>query len=132
LKFFFDNQLSPHLASAINALAKGDGHSALHLRDKFPADTPDIDWIRKLSEEGDWVLICGDLDITRTKAERSVWKSAGLVGFFLKHGWMQQKPWDQAWRLVKWWPSIVTQAQIAAPGSTYLVQVNPTGKFETL
>jgi hypothetical protein len=132
LKFFFDNQLSPHLAAAIHALTAVDGHSAIHLRDKFSPDTPDVDWIKALSQEGEWVLICGDLNITRTKAEKSVWRNAGLIGFFLKNGWMHQKPWDQAWRLVKWWPSIVTQAQLAKPRSTYLVQVNPTGKFETL
>jgi hypothetical protein len=132
LKFFFDNQLAPHLASSIDALTRADGHEATHLRAKFPQNTPDIDWIHALSKEGDWVLICGDMNITRVKAERTVWKNAGLIGFFLKKGWMSQTPWEQAWRLVKWWPSIVKQANIAAPGSTYLVQVNPTGKFETL
>ena len=132
MKFFFDNQLSPHLAASIDALTRSDGNEAWHLRAKFPPDTPDVDWIQALSKECDWILICGDMNITRARAERSVWRNAGLIGFFLKKGWMHQTPWEQAWRLVKWWPSIVKQASIAAPGSTYLVQVNPTGKFETL
>jgi len=132
LRFFFDNQLSPHLAASINALARPEGNEVVHLRSKFAANTPDVEWIDALSKEGGWILICGDLDITRTKAERTIWRAAGLIGFFLKKGWMNQGPWDQAWRLVKWWPSIVMQARIAAPGSTYLVAVNPSGKFETL
>jgi hypothetical protein len=131
LKFFFDNQLPPHLAASIKALANADGDEVVHLRDRFKPDTPDVDWIRTLSEEGGWILICGDMNITRTKAERAVWKNAGLVGFFLKKGWINQTPWEQAWRLVKWWPTIVAQARIAAPGSTYYVHLQPNGKLET-
>jgi hypothetical protein len=131
LKFFFDNQLSPHLAASIAVLAKTDGHDVVHLRDKFKPDTDDVDWIAALSKEGNWILICGDMNITRTRAERSVWKDAGLVGFFLKKGWMSLTPWEQAWRLVKWWPTIVAQASIAAPGSTYFVHLQPNGKLET-
>jgi hypothetical protein len=131
LKFFFDNQLAPHLAAAIRALAKPDGDEVIHLRERFKPDTPDVDWIKELAAEGGWILICGDMNITRTKAERVVWRSAGLVGFFLKKGWINQTPWEQAWRLVKWWPTIVAQAGIAAPGSTYYVHLQPNGKLET-
>jgi hypothetical protein len=132
LKFLFDNQLSPYLADAIHALAGPDGDQVIHLRKKFPPNTSDKDWILSLSAEGGWIVVCGDLDIIRTKAEKPIWKSAGLIGFFLKKGWINIGPWDQAWRLVKWWPTIVAAARIAAPGATFGVQVNPTGKLETL
>lgn len=132
MKFFFDNQLSPHLARAIGALADADGDEVAHLRERFSPDTKDVVWIPALAHEQGWIVITADLNIVRTRAERPVWKSSGLVGFFLKKGWMSLTPWDQAWRLVKWWPVIVEQARLAAPGSTYAVQVNPTGKLETL
>jgi hypothetical protein len=132
LRFLFDNQLSPRLAEAINALAQPDGDEIIHLRKKFPPDTSDIEWLTKLGDEGGWIVVCGDLNIIRARAERVVWKSVGLIGFFLKKGWINLAPWDQAWRLVKWWPTIVAQAQIAAPGNTYGVGVNATGKLETL
>jgi exonuclease III len=132
LRYFFDNQLAPQLADCLRAMAKVEGHEVVHLRDKFAANIPDVEWIRKLAEEGGWIVICGDLNITRTRAEKAVWKNAGLVGFFLKKGWMNLGPWEQAWRLIKWWPTIQTQASLAAAGSTYLVPVNVTGKFETL
>jgi hypothetical protein len=132
LKFFFDNQLSPHLARSIHALASADGHEVTHLREKFSPATKDPIWIPALSKEGGWIIISGDLDIIRTRAERPVWKAAGLTGFFLKRGWLSIDPWEQAWRLVKWWPDIVKQARLATPGSTYGVQLNPNGKFETL
>src|ERR1700722_13024715 len=104
LKFLFDNQLSPHLANSIHALACQEGHEVTHLRCKFPVNTPDIEWLQALGKEGGWILICGDLDIIRTRAERPIWRSVGLIGFFLKKGWINLKPWDQAWRLVRWWP----------------------------
>jgi hypothetical protein len=132
LRFFFDNQLSPRLAASLGALAGFDGDVVTHLREKFPQNTKDVDWIPKLAEERDWIIICGDLDIVRTRVEQQVWRSAKLVGFFLKKGWMNLPPWEQAWRLVKWWPVIRRQAEIAAPGSTYLVQAQPANKVQTL
>jgi hypothetical protein len=132
VKFFFDNQLSPRLAMAIGALTSADGHEVVHLRDKFDPSEKDEIWIPALASEGGWILICGDLNIVRTKAQRPIWRAARMVGFFLKPGWLNQGPWDQAWRLVRWWPVIVKQAAIAAAGSTYGLGVNPSGKVETL
>ena len=132
MKFFFDNQLSPRLAQAIGALSSVDGHEVIHLRDKFDPSTKDEIWIPALAGEGDWILICGDLNIVRTKAQRPIWRASRMVGFFLKPGWMAQGPWEQAWRLVRWWPVIVKQSALAAPGSTYGLAVNPGQKVETL
>ena len=133
MRFFFDNQLSPHLAKSIHALTAADGgHVVVHCREKYRPSTSDSDWIQALAAERDWIIVSGDLNIIRTRAERPIWRGSGLIGFFLKKGWMNQTPWEQAWRLVRWWPDIVKQAQIAAPGATYAVQLAWTGKFETL
>lgn len=132
MRFFFDNQLSPHLAASINALAAPEGHEVIHLRTKFPQNITDVEWIPALAKEGGWIVICGDLNIIRTRAEKPVWKASGLTGFFLKKGWINLTPWEQAWRLVKIWPQIVKQAELASPGSTYGVDVNAKGKFDTL
>jgi hypothetical protein len=132
MKFFFDNQLSPHLAQSIHALAKVDGDEVVHKRDRFAPDTPDVEWIQRLSAEGSWVVVSGDLNILRTRAEKPVWKAARLIGFFLKKGWMNITPWDQAWHLIRWWPLITAQAKLAEPGSTYLVHLKFNGKLESL
>jgi len=132
MRFFFDNNLSPYLAESINALARQDGDEVTHMRTKFPQDTPDVEWIKKLASEGNWIVVSGDLDIVRTRAEKPVWQAAGLVGFFLMKGWMTLTPWDQAWRLVRWWPVIVTQGKIAGRGSTFRVAVNFNGKLAPL
>jgi hypothetical protein len=132
VKFFFDNQLSPRLAQAIGALSAAEGHEVVHLRDRFASSERDEVWIPALAAEGQWILVCGDLNIVRTKAQRPIWRASRLVGFFLKPGWMNQGPWEQAWRLVRWWPVVVRQAALAAPGSTYGLAVNPSSKVETL
>jgi hypothetical protein len=132
VRFFFDNQISPHLAAALHMLSAPDGHEVTHLRAKFPQSAKDYEWIPALSSEGGWIVVSGDLDIIRTRAERPIWKGAGLIGFFLKRGWINLDSWEQGWRMVKWWPTVISAATAAAPGATFGVGVNPTGKLETL
>lgn len=129
MKFFFDNQLPPGLAEAVSALSQTDGHEVVHLRKKFPPNTTDTAWISELAKEGDWIVISGDLDIIRTRAEKGIWKEAKLTGFFLKAGWIEIPKWEQASKLIRTWPRIVEQTKLVAPGATFLVPVSGQ-KFE--
>ena len=52
MRLLFDNNISPRVPRAINALISGEGGEAIPLRDKFPANTPDIDWIESIGNEG--------------------------------------------------------------------------------
>jgi hypothetical protein len=116
----------------VNCLAQPQGHEVVHLRRKFAPNTKDVDWIPALSQEGNWIVVSGDLDIIRTRAERPVWRSAGLTGFFLKKGWINIDEWEQASKLMQWWPVIITAARIAKPGSTFGVPVKFSGRLEQL
>ena len=60
MKCLFDNNMPPKLARTINYLEGDDGITVEHLKDKFPADISDIDWIKKLTNEGDWFVITRD------------------------------------------------------------------------
>ena len=53
MNFFLDNNLSPHLARALDALSSADGHHVVALRDKFREATLDTDWIKALALEAD-------------------------------------------------------------------------------
>ena len=44
-----------------------------------------------------------------------------LLAFFLAKGWTNQSLWDQAWRFVKWWPSIVEQSRRIRPPAGFIV-----------
>ena len=58
--------------------------SGVALRDKFPQNVSDIEWIEELAKEGDWVAFTADYDIVRQGAIKVAWKKAGLVGFVLR------------------------------------------------
>jgi hypothetical protein len=97
----------------------------------FPADTPDVEWIRKLAAEAEWVIISGDVRISRNEFERRAWLESRMTAFFLAKGWTVLKLWDQAWRLMKWWPDIVAQAERISPGAGFTVPLRST-KLEQL
>jgi hypothetical protein len=122
LRFLLDNCLPPRLAEAIDIL--DDDSVVTHLSQMFPRNTPDAEWISKLGEEGGWVIVSGDLRISRNKAERQAWLESGLTAFFLAGAWGQQKLWSTAWRMIKWWPFIVAQAQSIRPGAGFIVPIS--------
>lgn len=133
MRFFLDNCLSPKFARALDALEGGEGHRVHHLVDKFPdrRDIPDREWIRALAEERDWVIVSGDPRITRNAAEREAWLESGLTAFFLGKGWMTVRLWDQAWKLVQWWPRITDQAAKVQPPAGFVIPVRGS-KFEVV
>jgi hypothetical protein len=131
VRFFLDNTLPPRFAVALQALEGDDGNRILHLRSKFPAQTKDVDWIRSLASEGDWVIISGDIRISQNEFERKEWLESGLTAFFFAKGWTAIKLWDQAWRLIKWWPAIVDQALRIQPGAGFIVPLK-SAKLEQL
>lgn len=129
MRFFFDNCISPRLAAAIGALSE---YEVKHLRDKFPPNTPDIEWLRVLSEEGDWIIISGDTRIFRTSHELAAWRSAGLTGFFWSSQWFKKKIWEHAWRLVRWWPKIEEQAKLVEAGAAFELPLKYNSKFRQI
>ena len=82
MKIFFDHCLSFTLAHALSSLFRDD-HEIVALQDKFARDITDIEWIRALNQEGHWIVISGDLRITRNHAERRAFQSSQLTGFFM-------------------------------------------------
>lgn len=126
MRFFFDNNLSPKIVKALQALQPDVQLS--HLRDKFSPDTLDDVWIQALAAEGQWIIISGDVRIAKNSALRRVWLESDLVTFFLASGWMSLTIWDSAWRLIKWWPRIIDTAENFRPPASFLVSVNPPGK----
>jgi hypothetical protein len=111
--------MPPRIVDALRALE--DGYVVKHLRELFPVDTPDIEWIQRIASDPDWVIISGDIRISQNEFERRAWLESGLTAFFLAKGWTRLKLWDQAWRLVKWWPEIVAQAIRIKPGAGFIV-----------
>lgn len=129
MKFFFDNCISHRLAAAIGALSK---YEVKHLRDKFSTNTPDKEWIRRLAEEGDWIIISGDTRIFRNQHELAAWQSAKITGFFWAPQWLGIDLYDQAWRLVRWWPKIEEQAKLVEAGAAFELPLKHSSRFRQL
>jgi hypothetical protein len=122
VRFFLDNNLPPRLARALNELSKPE-HEVVHLREKFQPDTSDTTWLHTLASEGDWVIVSGDLRITRLPHEQKAWQESGLTAFFLEKGWSSLQFWEKATKLVGWWEAIVLQATRVEAGVGFLVPV---------
>ena len=125
MKFFIDNCLPPRVARSLHGFVQDQGHLVVHLRDRFPPDTPDEDWIAALAQEGEWVVITADQNINKKPVQRMAWQDSGLTGFFLKKGWMDG-PEEQAARLIKIFALMVDIATSNPPGTSILVQGGAT------
>ena len=132
MKFFLDNCLSPRLSRALANLVEVDGHEVVHLAERFARDEPDESWIPKLGAEGGWVIISGDSRIVRSPHLRAIWRASGLTAFFLARSWLGMSLLDQAWRIIRWWPVIVSQAELVSPGAGFEVPAKPTMKFRQI
>jgi hypothetical protein len=132
LKVLLDHNLSPHIAAAMDALVRPRGHQVVALQKRFPPHTADEVWIRALGQEGGWVVISGDVRITKNAAERNAWRQAGLIGFFLMPVWRKYDPLGQTARLLLWWEKLVVQAQLVKGGAIYQLPINVGNKLKQL
>lgn len=111
MKYFFDNNISIRIANAINELEGRDGNTVTHLRTKFSQSATDIEWMKKLGQEGSWVVITSDRNIIKNPLERRAWLESGLTVFFLKENFKNHPFWDQAWQLIRRWEGIRKEAE---------------------
>lgn len=119
MRVFLDNNLSPYLARALNALLEPEGDQVVHLTDLFAPDIPDHEWITALSAAGEWVVVSGDIRIFRNRPEREAWRRSRLVVFFLAPQWSRARNIEKAWRLLRWWLRIREQAALMAPPAAF-------------
>jgi hypothetical protein len=130
VRLFLDNCLAVRHARALHSILEPEGHSVVHLRDKFTADIPDAKWLHELGKEGDWVVISGDVRIVRNAHEREAWHQSGLTVFFLKPGWTNIAPLEQHAKFAHCLQDLIECARRAKPGSGFTV--TPQGKIEQI
>lgn len=122
MRFFVDNNIAPRLARGFNQFVVGE-HEFVHLRDRFAASTPDVEWMRALAGESNWVILSGDVAIRKNPHEVAAWKEAGHVIFFLKPGWTNIPFWTQVEKLAQRFEQIEQLARRASPGDSFMVGV---------
>lgn len=134
MKVLLDHNLSPRFARALNGYIGADGHEAVSLRDRFSPSAKDIDWLTELSADRErWIVISGDLRITRNAAERQIFRASSLIGFFLAPAWHGSlRDHERAGRLIERWPAIETQAGLIEGSGAFLVPIARSARFRPL
>jgi PIN like domain len=125
LRVLIDHNISPPIARAIHALVEPDD-VVVALRDRFPVDVTDLEWIKALGDEGGWAVISGDRRISRNKAEREAWRSCRLTGFFLSAGLQKTSILRLAARLLLLWEIMRTQYSLVEAGAIFELPVRST------
>lgn len=119
MKFFFDNNLSKHLAHGIRELSgiSPEVEQVIHLTDRFARDAPDLTWIGDLSKDGPWYIVSIDRFKKQHGAEREAIRRAGHTVFILDGQWSKHGFWLQSERLVRWWPQVVAYSALVSGGA---------------
>lgn len=95
--FFFDNNLSHHLAEGMKAFLE----DAVHLQDEFPKNAEDADWLPTIGKRG-WILVTRDERIRKNPAEIKAYRKHRVGAFFL--GGKNRSRCELIRQLVRNWP----------------------------
>jgi len=114
LKLLVDNNLSPSLANSLQPLFP-EFH-IVALREKFTANTADVEWINALSAEGGWAALTAERRLKTRPHERLALERSRIVFFFLTGSWLKYSVPETAWRLIRLVPLMAKQSAIADRG----------------
>lgn len=126
MRLLLDNCLSPNHARGLQGLLGADGHTIVHLREKFGAATRDEVWLRELADEGNWAVLTEDHGIRRKKHEREKWLGGTLVVFFLARGWSGLNLLQKHERLIRIMGGVIENADGTKRGIGFIVRLNGT------
>lgn len=127
MKYLFDNNFSPKLVRMLRALDV----RACALRECFPANVDDKEYLSQLAGTG-WILLTCDRHIRTRKAEARALRESGVSALFFNPFFTKKELWDQAHWLVKNWPRIEAHCRAAVPGSYAEVRERGQIRYITL
>jgi hypothetical protein len=134
VKVFFDNCVSPALASTLDGFIRHSGHEARHISDlSCGRHAPDVEWIEMLAHDpAVWIVVTGDERISKNRAERQAFRAAGLSGFAL-HRAYQKTPLHQCASFLLWrWPEMESLTRLVGGPVLYELPMNRTAKIKAL
>ena len=122
--FFFDNNLPPKAARALNVLKE----CVTHLADvpELRRDAPDEAWI-ELCAERDWVAVSHDRAILSKQHLKEALEKSGLTIIWFHRSLNRMSPEDLVILFLKAWGNIEAAVGRARPGSNWFA-LNSNGK----
>ncbi len=128
MKLLVDHNISFRVARAAHALYEPQ-HSIVALRDKFPANITDLDYMETLEAEGGWAVLTIDKGIRNRPAERTALLKSKLTFFFLAPSWQDFSVPEQAVRLIRSWAKMVQFFDLVAGGALVELPIGPASKL---
>ncbi|MDP3896606.1 MAG: hypothetical protein Q8Q62_08015 [Mesorhizobium sp.] len=130
MNVLFDNCTSPVMASTLDGFIRHAGHRAFHLRDLPLSDPQDIEWIGYLAATRDvWLVITGDQNIRKNKAEAQAFRRANLRGVVLAPAY-QKTPLNRCCAVVvDQWPTLYDTVSRFDPPFMLEMGINFRGNF---
>ena len=119
MKVQLDENLSPALARALDAVCAIDNHQVVHVND-YAKGAKDLQLFDLAVEAGIEVHITQDHHFRRS-VEKETISRVGLIVFVLASGWNDMEHYQKAAWLIEWWPKMMTMAKLTAPGGIYVV-----------
>ncbi len=116
--FFFDNNISKKIVEGLKAF----GEEVVHLQEKFPEDSADIEWLQYVGEKG-LVLITRDERVRWNPAEIAAIKKFKVATFFL--GGKNLDGCRLIQQVVRNWPRIKEYSGNNQP--PFAIRIPPTG-----
>jgi PIN domain-containing protein len=93
-----------------------DDHQIVALRQKFPENASDLEWINALDIEGGSAVLTKDLRIRTRPHERAALDRSRVIYFFLAGSWRKCSVEETAARLIRLIPRMATQTELADRG----------------
>jgi len=114
--FFFDNDISFRIANALRELVNPNDHQFIALRDRFPVDTKDIDWIPEAGKQG-WIVISRDHNQRRRDAEHAALTKHKVRVLYIRQSANNAELYRDAARIIENWPKIAAWGASANSGT---------------
>ena len=96
------------------------GYDVQHIEEHFPGGTDDEKWLPVIGQLG-WILITGDHNIKRRKAEKQAFEAARLISFFVSKEYNNKHATKRIAWILNQWEAIHVLAAEASPGDTFTV-----------
>jgi hypothetical protein len=121
-----DNNISFTIAHCLQPIFPE--HRIISLRERFAANTKDVDWIATLDSDGGWAVLTKERRLKTRPHERLALDRSKIVYFFLTGARLKMSVPDTAWRLIRLVPTMDKQVALTESG-LFDLPVNATSKL---